>query len=377
MHRVASQIEALSRASGSPVDLLVLRQHDSQQFRPHPSVRLVAEHVLPPRQFWRGQQFIDAVLRRKPIGVHPALGAYLASDVLATDTYDLVWVFKAELAHHMQPMSAKMVVDLDDVEAAKIRRGISAVAAAYPRVLRPLIAIRDGANARAWSRLQSGVVERADAFLVCAEADRTFFNKGAGYVVPNTVAEPHFDRLPDIPGSTPSVLFHGTLTYGPNADAVRTIVESIAPRVWRSLPDARFVFAGKYPDGLEATCPRDERLRFTGFVEDMWKEIERAHLVVAPIRYGGGTRVKLIEAAAAGKPIVSTSIGAEGLPFTDGLDILIEDEWDRFALAVCEVLGSKAAQERLGASSRKLFEEKLSSRAVAESVEMVVSDVLA
>jgi MoaA/NifB/PqqE/SkfB family radical SAM enzyme/glycosyltransferase involved in cell wall biosynthesis len=145
-------------------------------------------------------------------------------------------------------------------------------------------------------------------------------------------------------GGGPVLFFHGTLHYGPNADAVRFLVQEVAPRL---PPRAVLVFAGMSP-------PREletERVRFLGPVDDLAGHIEAADLCLCPIFAGGGTRMKLLEYFAAGKAVVSTRVGAEGLAVTDDEHLVLAERAD-FADAVVGLLGDPARRRRLGRAAR-------------------------
>lgn len=145
-------------------------------------------------------------------------------------------------------------------------------------------------------------------------------------------------------GGGPVVFFHGTLHYGPNADAVRFLAEELTPR----LPaGAVLLMAGMSPPrALES-----EQVRFTGPIDDLPAHIEAADLCVCPIFAGGGTRMKLLEYFAAGKAVVSTAVGAEGLEVV-GDEHLVLAERSEFADAVVSLLNDPERRRRLGRAAR-------------------------
>lgn len=142
----------------------------------------------------------------------------------------------------------------------------------------------------------------------------------------------------------PVVYFHGTLHYGPNAEAIRFLAESLVPRL---PPGATILVSGMTPPRhLES-----DALRFTGPVDDLPAHILAAEVCVCPLFAGGGTRMKLMEYFAAGKAVVSTPVGAEGLPVVDGVHLRLADA-ETFAEVVLEVLGDPAQRHRLGRAAR-------------------------
>ena len=136
----------------------------------------------------------------------------------------------------------------------------------------------------------------------------------------------------------------------PNEDAIRYYTDQILPIVRRSIPDATLTVVGRnpYPSLLELS-KRDGSILVTGRVDDVRPYIERAAAYVVPLRIGGGTRLKIFEAMAMEKAIVSTSVGAEGLPVTDGTDLRIADTPETFAAAVVDLrriaVGKKVGQQ--------------------------------
>ncbi len=136
-----------------------------------------------------------------------------------------------------------------------------------------------------------------------------------------------------------SLVFTGSMDWLPNQDAIRFLVEQFLPRLRATVPDVTLTVVGRDPPpALVAACADDPGITFTGWVEDVRPYIERAAVYVVPIRIGGGTRLKIYEAMAMEKPVVSTTVGAEGLPLVDGQHILLADSPDAFADAVVRLL---------------------------------------
>ena len=136
----------------------------------------------------------------------------------------------------------------------------------------------------------------------------------------------------------PVVVFQGTLRYSPNADAARFLVEDVGPRLRALVPDARIRLVGVAPPAL-ARLAHPPAVTLTGQVPDITAELARADVVVIPLRYGSGTRVKILEAFAHRIPVVSTSLGAEGLDVVAGKQLLVADDAEGIAQACASVLG--------------------------------------
>ena len=155
--------------------------------------------------------------------------------------------------------------------------------------------------------------------------------------------------------NAPELLFVGDLAYGPNKDAALYFAAEVFPRVRKLVPDAVFRVVGKEPPPDLAAM---EGCEVTGFVEAVYPELARARVFVCPIRYGSGTRLKLFEAFAAGLPVVSTSLGAEGIDYVDGEHLMIADTPGDQAGAILDLLGDDTLERQIGRSGRGLAIER-------------------
>jgi glycosyltransferase involved in cell wall biosynthesis len=146
------------------------------------------------------------------------------------------------------------------------------------------------------------------------------------------------------------LVFTGSMDWLPNEDAIQFFTREILPLVRERVPRVRLTVVGRKPyASLLELAERDPSIVVTGRVEDVRPYMERAAAYVVPIRVGGGTRLKIYEAMAMGKPVVSTTVGAEGLPLDDGEDLLLADTPRAFADAVVRVLTDAELARSLGA----------------------------
>jgi polysaccharide biosynthesis protein PslH len=177
-----------------------------------------------------------------------------------------------------------------------------------------------------------------------------------------------------------NVVFTGSMDWLPNEDAIRYYTDQIMPIVRRSIPEATLTVVGRnpYPSLLELSR-KDASIIVTGRVDDVRPYMERAAAYVVPLRIGGGTRLKIYEAMAMEKAIVSTTIGAEGLPVTDGRELRIADTAETFAAAVVELLTNRGAANHLGQQAARVVREKFGwsgvAKRFAEICETTVSSV--
>lgn len=215
------------------------------------------------------------------------------------------------------------------------------------------------ARVRRLKRIEVGLLNRADDVVVCSHQDRERFlaagvTRPVWHVPHGVTVAAYGGRKVDLRvryglGGGPVLFFHGTLHYGPNRDAVEFLARTLAPAL---PPSASILIAGVSPPReLESDGP-GASVRFTGPVDDLPEHILAADLCVCPVFAGGGTRMKLLEYFAAGKAVVSTAIGAEGLAVEHDQELVIAER-DGFTDAVQAVLWDTAARRRLGAAARK------------------------
>lgn len=165
-----------------------------------------------------------------------------------------------------------------------------------------------------------------------------------------------------------NLVFTGSMDWLPNEDAIRYFTEQIMPIIKRDVPEATLTVVGRNPyKSLLELSRRDSSIIVTGRVEDVRPYMERASVYVVPLRIGGGTRLKIYEAMAMEKPIVSTTIGAEGLPVQKGEHLLLADTPEAFAAECVRVLRDETAARELGSRAAKVVREQFGWDKVAAS----------
>jgi glycosyltransferase involved in cell wall biosynthesis len=203
-----------------------------------------------------------------------------------------------------------------------------------------------------WQRYQTELYSQVDAIVAFTEADHSSISKTAGgtpvhIISPGIVIPPQpLNPL----GSPPlSLLFFGNFYHPPNADAGRRLVESIFPGVEKLFPDARLFIVGENPPASLGRI-QSKNIVITGRVPDVTPYLDQAALLVAPLHFGGGIRIKVLESLAAGKAIVTTSRAAEGLDIQDGEQLAIAETDDEFIDRIVQLLQNP--EERLALSGR-------------------------
>lgn len=174
-------------------------------------------------------------------------------------------------------------------------------------------------------------------------------------IVPNGVDTEYF--TPATEGHEKAAIYTGGMNMYANKDAVLHFVQEIWPHILRQHPDAKFYAIGQDPPGeLQEHASRDPSVVVTGYVDDVRPYVRKAAVYVVPLRVGGGTRLKVLDALAQGKAIVSTSVGCEGINVVDGKNIFIEDRVERFADRVSALFADADMRRTLGLAARELAE---------------------
>jgi polysaccharide biosynthesis protein PslH len=199
---------------------------------------------------------------------------------------------------------------------------------------------------------------RCSTVLVTSEIDAALVRQ----IAPRVAVRVYPNALP--PGPAPllldqeAIVFSGNMEYHPNLAAVRFFRERVWPLVRERWPTLVWRLVGKNPEAIRRYTEGDPRIELVGAASDAVAELARSRVAVVPLLSGSGTRLKILEAWAAGLPVVSTALGAEGLPARDGENILLADAPDQFAAAVTRLLACTDLRHRLGTTGRSLVEKE-------------------
>ncbi|MGP4110789.1 glycosyltransferase family 4 protein [Streptomyces sp. 4N509B] len=297
-----------------------------------------------------------------PVELTEIVGAYDAGlrGWLRDRAYDVVWCNRISTWIHLRGQAPfPCVVDIDDLQD-RLAHGEDA--------------------SRRWRRLHRAAAAEADWLVVCSDLDHGRLGAANSSVVPNVYlgddrspggppdAKGSGEPPPDEPG--PVILLQGLFIYPPNVDAAERLVGEILPRVQREFPTARVWLVGLDFGTLDRLARED--VRVFGLVPDVRPYVRAADVVAVPLRRGSGTRLKLLESFALGTPVVSSTLGAEGLAARHDEHLLIADEPDAFAEAVATVLRSPASRDRLTANARALVRGDYGWTTLVSSVEHAV-----
>lgn len=332
----------------------VCRRVELRPAPPHPAYRRLAWTVSSPLP--------DMAFRRWSPGFAEALRG-----LLDEEQYELVQVEGIEMARYLPiAQGRRRVFSEHNVEYLLQRRAYlvdRTHPARLPKALYSLV------QARKLARFEAAACRMADLTLTVSEDDAAMFGQlepnGRYRVVPNAIDPAVYPQRVGWP-DRPALLFAGTLDYRPNADAVRWLLDRIMPLVWQEIPEARVLVVGRGPSAdLVARGQHDPRIVVTGPVESVDPYWLRASLYVLPMRGGGGTRFKALEAMAAGLPLVSTPMGMEGIAAEDGAHYLAGETPAALATAITRLLGDAGLRDRLATAAGQLVRERYDWQVVA------------
>lgn len=302
----------------------------------------------------RGANMAVGAVSGAPLSVarfrHPRLASWI-DGVLYDVRPDLVLVYSSALAQYVggrTPPGTRLVIDFVDADAEKWR--------AYADFSGPPLRWIYAAEHRRLVRFERAVMAAADAGILISESERRLFAghvpEAAGklHVIRNGVDTDYFQPA-DAPPEGAEIVFCGRMDYAPNVDGAAWFAERIMPRVRARNPDARFRIVGAAPTPRVTALASSPGVEVTGAAPDVRPHLARARVVVAPLRIARGMQNKVLEAMAAGKPVVTTPQALEGIGARPGVEVLCAAEETRFADAVSAVLEGLAPQD-LGARAR-------------------------
>jgi glycosyltransferase involved in cell wall biosynthesis len=360
-YRIASLIHYFSRFA--QVDMVLIS--DSGKPAEVPAGLVRSQHVIPLPLHSRSTaaRYLRNA-RRALRGVPPLIDRVAGlegpiAQALAGRHYDVGVVEHFWCAPYLDLLNKycrETVLDLHNVESvlhdrcAMVSYGMGSLTAAGHR--------RFGAASR---KLESALIPRYSRVLAASEEDA----RSVRAIAPGAKAEVYPNAIPwvELPrvAEQPCVVFSGNFEYHPNIDAVGFLIGEIWPGVRKARPDIRLRLVGRGDAFIRHLLPRggpeETGIEVTGPVEDARAEIARAQVVVAPVRAGSGTRIKILEAWAAARAVVSTPLGAEGLAGQDGANIALEGTAQGFADRIVSLLSDAPARQLLGASGHRTFED--------------------
>ncbi len=226
-------------------------------------------------------------------------------------------------------------------------------------------------------RFERDALKAFDVVVAVSERDAAFFRSTFGLTavatIPTGVDLDYFawrEPPPIDAQHPPTAVFTGSMDWAANIDGIRFFLSEAWPLVLAARPDARFLIVGRRPPQAVIEQARSlPGVQCTGFVDDVRPHVRAAHAFVIPLRVGGGTRIKAFEAMAMGCPVVSTSIGIEGLDIRPQEHFLLRDDPRGLADAVLALFGDAALRQRLARQARERVEARFGHRVAAKVFE--------
>lgn len=382
--RVANAFEAL--AAQASVDLFVASDPREPEDRFVPEgvqvARVAAVNRPVLRRTWSsllrwlvsGQP--RAVAWRRWASVLPDFTAFAQGQC-----YDAAWYSHSEvfLAVGINALAGTpAIVDIDNLESFKAQQRFAT--GAVGDVAEMLAERLDMAR---WRLFEARAVAEAAVAVVCSDMDRCRLSHDRlahdkVIVVPNGYdrVDGTSDARPPRPltDGPPTATFVGLLHYPPNADAARRLAREVWPAVRKRVPGAELRLVGRGGQELGVGGPG---VTVTGGVDDVESELGRAHLAVMPIRYGGGTRIKLLEAFAHGLPVVATTVAAEGIEARGDEHLLIADETEALVEGCVTLLSDEGTRQRLSRAAQQLWAGQYQWAPIRARIAEVVAEVAA
>jgi sugar transferase (PEP-CTERM/EpsH1 system associated) len=343
--------------------------------------------IEPPQRAMR-QRLIDLAFSRLPDMAHrlpsSTFEAALA-EVLNREDVDVVEVEGIELAQYLfqaarlRGNSERPLLVFDDHNAEFVlQQRAFETDARIPR--RWAGAAYSFVQWRRLQRYERRACVTADRVVAVSEADADAIGRLAPglpvSVVPNGVDMEFYATLPPAldsqsgPGAE-DLVFTGKMDFRPNVDAVLWFASQVLPRIQHAVPGARFWVVGKDPHPRLAALSANPAVVLTGRVDDVRPYIAGAAVYAVPLRIGGGTRLKVLEAMAMGKAIISTAVGCEGFEFVRDRELIIADEPAEFAAAALDLMRDRERRERLGQAARLFARSRYDWRIIVPKLEQV------
>jgi glycosyltransferase involved in cell wall biosynthesis len=289
--------------------------------------------------------------------------------LLASEQFDVIQVESSQMSCFAYRSGATLLVDEHNIEYELLYR-------TFKTERSPIRKLYNWIEYQKFRREEQRSWIQADGCILTSDRERVILNQHAPHtpttVVPNGVDVEYFQASPVQPDLN-SIVFVGVMHYRPNVDAAVHFIRDILPHVVRDRSSATFtIVGGGAPEELQRLA--GPNVMFTDTVPDTRPYVSRAGAFVVPLRMGSGTRLKVLEGLAMSRPLISTSLGCEGIDAVDGQHLMIADDPRAFAQSVLRVLDDRELAARLGRSGRELAERSYSWSSVLQRLEQFMFD---
>jgi len=376
--RIYNLLKGLSRKHEVTLVSLTDRKASREQMR---AVRdLCAGLYAVPGFKSRRQAVLRSLFSTQPYRVvkfcNKKFGSKVAQ-ILDSTSFDLIWVNMLNMLDSIAPSKKRTAFLVCDQQNADIRvwRRFSRQGKLPARLFAAL-------NLWKLQRFEKRVLEAVDLVVSVSDEDADFMrSRVPGFcsviTVPNGVDTDFFSPDPrDEKERKNIILFCGSLDITMNIDAARGFANDIFPSVRKKIPDAGFWIVGRKPDARIRALSRREGIEVYADVPDVRHYLRQAKIAVAPFRFGGGTKLKILEAMASGIPLLATRVGAQGVEATDWKDIVIVQDMRRFAERTIHVMQDEKVRRKIAANARKLAVEKYGWQGICSNLERSLSGLI-
>ncbi len=303
---------------------------------------------------------LKSMVRWKPVTALKYFRAGMANVVkhwVEKTKYDVVHIDMLPLAEYTSLFgSTPVVLTNHNVESLRLKRWADSETSFVKRAFLTL-------QARMTKTYEKSVMRSLKYCVTVSDYDRDYlrdFNPNCRFFVVPNGTDVNFYTPRTVPHERPTMLWVGGMHDPYNRRGVEFFVENVFPKVHRAVPDLHWIVVGKSPPpsllALKTRYP--DAVALEGFVEDVRDFYGRADVFVVPLLSGSGTKLKVIEGLAMGMPIVTTTIGAEGLAVTDGVEMAIRDDADKFAESVIRLLQSREQRDVMASEARDVAESR-------------------
>ena len=318
---------------------------------------------------------VNAFRKRQPITVaRYDLPVYRQKfrELVATENFDLVHYEMFHTAQFRTEVDLPSVLSQQNVDSAIWRRLCGETA-------NPFYKFAYWTQQLAFQRYERVLSPKFDAVTCTSDIDAAVFQRHCAAdnieIIPNGVDVTHYQ--PDFTSEAPAHLIYiGSMDWYPNEDAVAFFADEVLPGIQDKVPDVQFSIVGGNPSARVQKLAEREGVVVTGRVPEIKPYFAEATVFVVPLRIGSGTRLKILEALAMGKAIVSTSVGAEGLDLKDGEEIFIADEPTTFADAVTRLLTDASLRRTVGENGRARVEQDYDWRSIGEKLHTLYESLI-
>jgi glycosyltransferase involved in cell wall biosynthesis len=292
------------------------------------------------------------------------------SRVLVTGSFDLIQTEFATMGCYSLPDGIPKILDSHNVEYDNFRR-------IWLKSRSPLRRLHYYDEYKKYYHEELANYSKQDALFVTSERDKQILDEELPllpkYVIPNGVDAAYFIPSEQTPEPY-SLVFTGAMSYVPNYDGMLYFLDDIFPLIQKELPQSRVYIVGGGPP-RELSRRANEHIVVTGYVDDVRPYVYRSSAIIVPLRMGGGTRLKVLEAMAMKKPIVSTSIGCEGIDVTHHESILIADEPAAFAQQTIQLLRDADTRNKLVSNAYALMQSRYEWNVIGKQIEELYAHI--